>query len=176
MINTPEQLNKVTQANAETLATIANTAFASAERIAALNLDAARALLEQSVTNTKALMAAKTPQDLLALQTALVQPSLEKAVAYSKNVQTIAAEAKETLDKIFAGQLAELNRNVITTLDQATKNAPGSDVAIGAVKSAIAAANAAYENLSKVAKQMAEVANANVAAATDVAVKASKGR
>jgi len=45
--------------------------------------------------------------------------------------------------------------------------AAGSDVAVAAVKSMLAAANSAYDNLTKVAKQATEIAEANVAAATE---------
>jgi len=48
----------------------------------------------------------------------------------------------------------------------------GSDVAVAAVKSAIAAANSAYDSMNKAAKQVAEIAEANVAAATSATVKA----
>ena len=52
-------------------------------------------------------------------------------------------------------------------LDKYAKNAPaGSDVAIAAVKSALAAANSAYDSFAKVAKQATEIAEANIAAAT----------
>jgi hypothetical protein len=58
-------------------------------------------------------------------------------------------------------------------LEQALKNAPaGSDVAVSAVKSAVAAANSAYENLTKAAKQMTEMAEDNVAAATTATIHA----
>ena len=51
-----------------------------------------------------------------------------------------------------------------------SKNAPaGSDVAVAAVKSMLAAANSAYDNFTKVAKQATEIAEANVAAATETA-------
>ncbi|HNB07330.1 MAG TPA: phasin family protein, partial [Thauera aminoaromatica] len=39
---TPEQFTAANKANIETLLTLANTAFASAERLAALNLNTAR--------------------------------------------------------------------------------------------------------------------------------------
>jgi phasin family protein len=175
MQNTVEKMNTANQANVETLVTIANTAFASAERLAALNLNTARMMLEEAVANAKALMAVKTPQELMSLQTALVQPSLEKAIAYSRSVQEIASQTKDTLGKVFEGQLAELNSNVSSALDKAAKGAPaGSDVAISAVKSAIAAANSAYENMTKAAKQVGEMAEANVAAATSATIKAAK--
>ena len=173
MYTTPEQLSTANKANVETLLTIANTAFASAERLAALNLNTARVLLEDAVGTAKALMTAKDPQELIAMQSTLAQPSLEKAVAYSRSVYEIATQTQEELGKVFEGQFAEMNKNVSTALDKAAKNAPaGSDVAVAAVKSAIAAANSAYDSMTKAAKQVAEMTEANVAAATSATVKA----
>ena len=172
-IATPEQFAAAAKTNVETLLTLANTAFASAERLAALNLNTSRSFLEDSVANAKALLAVKDVQELVALQTNLAQPLVEKAVAYARSVYEIATQSQEEVSKLFEGQISELNKNVAAALDKAAKSAPaGSDVAVAAVKSAIAAANSAYDSVSKAAKQVAEIAEANVAAATSATVKA----
>ena len=173
MFATPEQLAGVNKATVESLLTLANTAFASAERLAALNLNTARTMLEDSVANAKAMLAVKDVQELMSLQSAFAQPIVEKAVAYSRSVYEISAQTQEEVSKVFEAQFAELNKNVAAVLDKAAKNAPaGSDVAVAAVKSAIAAANSAYDSMTKAAKQVAEIAEANVAAATNATVKA----
>ncbi len=173
MFATPEQLASVNKANVETVLTLANTAFASAERLAALNLNTARSVLEDSVANAKALLGAKDLQQLVTLQSTLAQPAVEKAVAYSRSVYEISAQTQEEFSKVFESQFNELNKAVASALDKAAKSAPaGSDVAVAAVKSAIAAANSAYDSMSKAAKQVAEIAEANVAAATTATVKA----
>jgi len=173
MYTTPDQLASANKANVETLLTLANTAFASAERLAALNLNAARTLLEESVANAKTLLGAKDAQELLSIQSSLAQPAVEKVVAYSRSIYEIASQTQEELSKVFEGQIAEINKNVASALDKAAKNAPaGSDVAVAAVKSAIAAANSAFDSISKAAKQVAEITEANVAAATNATVKA----
>lgn len=173
MYSTPEQFASASKANVETLLTLANTAFASAERLAALNLNTARNLLEDAVSNAKTLMGAKDVQELMNAQASLAQPAVEKAVAYSRSIYEIATQTQEELSKVFEAQLIELNKNVTSVLDKAAKNAPaGSDVAVAAVKSAIAAANSAYDSMTKAAKQVAEIAEANVAAATSATVKA----
>jgi len=173
MYATPEQLSSANKANVESLMTIANTAFASAERIAALNLNTARNLLEDSVANAKSLLGVKDVQDLVGLQSSLAQPILDKAIAYSRSLYEIATQTQEEFGKVFEVQFAEANKNVANVLDKAAKNAPaGSDVAVAAVKSAIAAANSAYDTMTKAAKQVAEIAEANVAAATSATVKA----
>jgi phasin family protein len=173
MFATPEQFAATNKANVEALLTVANSAFASAERLAALNLNTARTLLEDTMANTKALLGAKDVQELLTLQTSLAQPLVEKAVAYNRSVYEIATQNQEEISKLLEAQVSELNKNLAAVLDKAAKSAPaGSDVAVAAVKSAIAAANSAYDSVSKAAKQVAEIAEANVAAATNATVKA----
>jgi len=173
MFATPEQFATTNKANVETLLTLANSAFASAERFAALNLNTARSILEDGIANSKALLGAKDIQELLSLQSALAQPLVEKAVAYNRSVYEIASQSQEEVSKLIEAQIAELNKNLAAALDKAAKSAPaGSDVAVAAVKSAIAAANSAYDSVSKAAKQVAEIAEANVAAATNATVKA----
>ena len=173
MFATPEQRAATNKANIEVVLTLANTAFANAERLAALNLNTARSVLEDGVANAKALLAAKDLQELVSLQTAMAQPMIEKAVAYSRNVYEITSQAQEEVAKVVEGQMSEANKNVAAALEKAAKSAPaGSDVAVAAVKSAIAAANSAYDSMTKAAKQVAEIAEANVAAATSATVKA----
>jgi phasin family protein len=170
---TPEQFAVANKATVESLLTLANTAFASAERLAALNLNTARSVLEDTVANAKALMAAKDVQEFVSLQTSFAQPAVEKFVAYSRNVYEISTQTQEEMSKVWEGQFAEMNKNVAVALDKAAKSAPaGSDVAVAAVKSAIAAANSAFDSMNKAAKQVAEITEANVTAATNATVKA----
>ncbi|MBK6864401.1 MAG: phasin family protein [Ideonella sp.] len=169
---TPEQLASANKANVESMLTLPNTAFASAERFAALNLNTACAVLEDSVNNAKALLGAKDLQEVISCRPPY-QPAVEKAVAYLRSANEISAQTQEEFSKLVEVQFAEANKNVASTLDKAAKSAPaGSDVAVAAVKSAIAAANSAYDTMSKAAKQVAEIAEANVAAATNATVKA----
>jgi phasin family protein len=173
MYATPEQIASLNKANVESLLTAANTAFTSAERIAALNLNTARSVLEDVVSNAKTLLSAKDPQELVSIQATLAQPALDRLVSYSRNLYEIASQTQEEFGKLFEVQFSEVSKNVNAVLDKAAKNAPaGSDVAVAAVKSAIAAANSAYDTLSKTAKQVAEIAEANMAAATSATVKA----
>ena len=173
MFATPEQLASANKAKIETVLTLANSAFASAERLAALNLNTARSLLEDGVANAKALLGAKDMQELFSLQSSMAQPAVEKAIAYSRSVYEISAQTQEEFSKVLEAQFNDFNKSLASMLEKAAKNAPaGSDVAVAAVKSAIAAANSAYDSMSKAAKQVAEIAESNVAAATSATVKA----
>ncbi len=170
---TPEQFAAANKANIEAVLAQANAAFAKAERLAALNLNTARSVMEDGVANTKALMAVKDPQDLIKLQSSLAQPMVDKAVAYARSVYEIAAEGQEEVTKFVEGQIAEMNKLFAAAIDQAAKSAPaGSEPAFAAVKQAMAAANSAYDSMSKAAKEAAATAEANMTAATKTAVKA----
>ena len=50
------------------------------------------------------------------------------------------------------------------------------DVAVSAVKQMLAAANSAYDNFNKVAKQATEIAEANVAAASETVKGLTKSK
>ncbi|AXS79444.1 phasin family protein [Dechloromonas sp. HYN0024] len=171
----PEQFAAANKAAVDSLLSVANTALASAERIATLNLDTARSVLEDSASSAKALMAAKDPQEALKIQASLAQPNVDKAVAYSKSVYEISTETQEQLAKMVEAQFGDFQKNVAAMLEKAAKSAPaGSDVAVAAVQSAIAAANSAFDNMRKTAKQVTDMAQSNVAAATSATTKAVK--
>jgi len=173
MFNTPEQFAAANKASVDAMLTLANTALASAERIAALNLNTARSMLEDGVANAKAMFGAKDAQEFFAVQASIAQPGIEKAVAYSRSVYEISAQSKEEISKLIEAQFGDFQKQVVGLLEKATKNAPaGSEVAVNAVKSAIATATSAFENMNKAAKQVADLAETNVAAATNATVKA----
>ena len=67
MITNPEQFAAANKASVDAMLSLANTALASAERIAALNLNTARSMLETGVANTKAVLGAKDPREAMSL-------------------------------------------------------------------------------------------------------------
>ena len=173
-INT-EQFAAANKAAVDSLLSVANTALASAERIANLNLETARAAFEDSAANTKALLGAKDVQEALAIQASLAQPNIDKAVAYGRSVAEISTQTQEELTKLVEAQFGDFQKSVAGMLEKAAKSAPaGSDVAVAAVQSAIAAANSAFDNMRKSAQQVTALAQNNIAAATSATAKAAK--
>ncbi|HEX6295556.1 MAG TPA: phasin family protein [Burkholderiales bacterium] len=177
MYVTPEQIQAASKANVEALLAVANAQFAAFEKLANINAGAVKNAFEDSIANTRALLGAKDVQEFVTLQNAFAQPAIEKAIAYSKSVYEVATETNAELSKVAERRVAEWNENFVTLLDKVSKNAPaGSDVAVAAVKSMLAAANSAYDNLNKVAKQATEMAEANVAAATETVKGLAKAK
>ena len=174
---TVEQVVAANKANVETLFGLTNKAFEGVERLVELNLQVAKAALSEVAEGTKAALSVKDAQELLALQSSLLQPAAEKAAAYSRSVYEIAASTGAEVSRVAEAQAAEAQANFMAMVDAAVKNAPaGSENAVALIKSAIAAANNAVESAQKTAKQAAEVAEANFKAVSTTAVRATKAK
>ena len=137
-----------------------------------LNMQVAKATLGEAADNARAALSVKDAQELVALQATLLQPTAEKAASYNRHVYDIMTAMQAEVTKVAESQFAETQKVFASGVDSALKNAPaGSENAVALVKSAMAAANNAYESVSKAAKQAAE---ANFSVVTDTAMKASQ--
>ena len=173
---TAEQFAAAQKANVETLFGLTNKAFEGVEKLVELNLQVAKAAIGEVAENTRAALSVKDAQELLALQAGLLQPTAEKAAAYSRHLYDIAAATNAEVSKVAEQTASEAQAKFMNVVDSAVKNAPaGTENAVALVKSAVAAANNAYESVHKAAKQAADVAEANFQAVTTTAVKATQG-
>jgi phasin family protein len=173
MLNT-EQFAATNKANFETLMGLTAKAFDGLEQFTALNLQVAKAGLDEAAETSLAALTAKDPQSLLALQTGLLQPAAEKATAYGKQVYGIVASFKADVDKVAGQQAAAVQGSLVSLIEAAGKNAPeGSTNGIALFKSALATANNAFDGLQKAGRQAAETAEANYAAVTSSVTKAT---
>jgi len=170
MYVTPEQIAAANKTNVDAVLGFAQSNFAALERISALNFNATKTAFEDGLAHAKALMGAKDVQELVNMNAAAAQPAMEKLVAWQRSVYEVASQSQAEVTRYFEAQAQELNKTAAAYLDKFAKNAPaGSDVAVAAVKSALAAANSAYDSMTKAAKQASEMAEANIAAATAAA-------
>jgi len=172
---TPEQVLATQKANMETLYGLTAKAFEGMEKLVELNLQATKAALTESAQHTQALLSVKDAQELIALQASLFQPLAEKASAYSRHLYDIASGTGAEFSKAFEGKVAESQHQFAALVDNAARNAPaGSETAVAMMKSAVAAANNAFESVQKAVKQATDVAEANFNAVTTSATNAVK--
>jgi phasin family protein len=172
---TVEQILASQKANVETLLSLTAKAFEGVEKIVELNLAASKAALAESSENAKAILSVKDAQELIALQSGLMQPLAEKTAAYSRHLYEIATGTTSELTKAMEGQAAQAQQQFTGLVDAATKNAPaGSEAAVAVMKSAVAAASNALESVQKAVKQATDVAESNFTAMTNSAVNAAK--
>ena len=174
---TVEQIVNTQKTNIETLYGLTGKAFEGIEMLIELNLQVAKSALTEAAVNSKAAFSVKDAQELLALQSSLLQPAAEKAAAYGRYVYEIAASTGAEVSRVAEAQAAEAQAKFMAIVDTAVKNAPaGTENGVALIKSAVAAANNAIETAQKAAKQAAEVAEANFNAMSTTAVRATKGK
>ncbi|AVS88211.1 Phasin (PHA-granule associated protein) [Paracidovorax avenae] len=167
---TPEQLIASQKAHLDTLFGLTNKAFEGVEKLVELNVTASRATLSEAATHTQALLSVKDPQELLSLQAAFFQPLAEKTAAYNRHLYEIASGTTAEFGRAFEAQAAEVQRNFSNLVDTAARNAPaGTETGVAVFKSAVSAANNAFETVQKVVKQASDAAEANFNAVTNTA-------
>lgn len=162
-----DQFSAIAKTNFEsqmsTFATLAAKAFESVEKVVDLNLNAAKASLEDSAVTAKQLLAAKDPQEFFSLTAAQAQPAAAKAIAYGRHLANIASSTQAEFARAAEEQIAETGRKMSALVEDVSKNAPaGSENVIAIVKNAIGNANAGYEQFTKTTKQAVEVMEANL--------------
>ena len=172
---TPEQIVAAQKASFETLFGLTTKAFEGVEKLVELNVTASKAALTEAAGTTQAMLSVKDAQELLALQASLFQPLAEKTAAYSRHLYEIAQGTGAEFTKAFESKAAEAQQAFVGLVDSAAKNAPaGSETAVAVMKSAVAAANNAFESVQKAVKQASDVAEANFQAVQTTAVNAAK--
>jgi phasin family protein len=167
MYNATEQFAELNKASYDNAIKLASLSLDKVERLAKLNLQAAKAALEQGVTNANAVAGVKDVQEFFTLRAKLAEAQVQTALGYSRGVYEIASEAQADLSALTEEALASYTKGMAAWVEKATKNAPaGSDVAVTALKSTVAATTAAFDQISKATKQVVSFTDASVRAAT----------
>jgi phasin family protein len=175
-----EQFSAATKATFENqialMTALTGKAFESVEKVIELNMNVAKAALEESTSNARQLLAAKDPQEFIALTSSQVQPNADKATSYGREVMTIVSGLQAEVTKAAENQIGEHSRKLASLVDEVSKSAPaGSENVVAFMKTAIANANAGYEQLTKSTKQAVESMGANMNnAANQMSQAASK--
>ena len=172
---TADQFLAQQKTSIETLFGLTHKAFEGVEKMVELNVQATKAALSEAATHTQAMLNVKDAQELLALQSSVMQPMAEKAAAYSRHLYDIASSSTTEFSKAVEGQSAELQSKVVNLVDGAVKNAPaGSETVAAVFKSSVTAATNAYEAMQKAVKQASDMAEANLSAVSNTATSAVK--
>ena len=171
--NNLDQLAAAQKANAEVMMTLMRTAFEGMEKLAALNMNASREFFNTSVSSAQQMLAAKDAQELAKINTAVAQPNAQKLMEYSRNVYDLVTQLQQQVTSVMDSQYNNFSKKASATIAQTSAQAPvGGDVFAAAMKSMLDATNQAFGNMQNMAKQMTEIADANLQAASSVTAKA----
>lgn len=175
MTATTEQFVATNQAHLQTLEGLTTQAFAGVEKLVELNMQASKALLGESFSHAQAALAAKTPQEFLALQAASMKPLAEKSAAFFQHLQAIASDSSAEFAKTLEAKTAEAQNAFSSALENLVQHAPaGTESAVAAFKSALTAGQNAALTAQASAKKAVEAAQSNFTAAATQAADAVK--
>ena len=173
-----DQFSAANEAALNQFAHFAQLSLANLEKFAEIGLDAARDSVEQATAHAAALAGAKDVHEVIAINSAALEPVMKRAYAYSRTVYETAAETNTEMKKVLEKRAAELNTSAVASLEEALKYAPaGSEQVVGNVKSAMEAAKSAYDNLAAINKQLYDTVEKTVeqnVATVQAAAKAPK--
>ena len=172
-----DQFSAANEAAINQFTYFAQLSLANAERFAELSLGAARESVEQATAHAQSLAGAKDVHEVIAINSAAVEPVMKRAYAYSRTAYETVAETNTEVKRVIEKQAAEFNRATVSALEEAFKYAPaGSEGVVDNVKTAIAAAQSAYNNLASINKQIYDTVEKtveqNVATVKSAATKA----
>lgn len=174
-----EQFAATQKAHLATFVNLAATGLDATEKLVALNLDTAKAMLAEASAKAQTALTAKDVQSLFALQADMFQPSADKAGAYGRKLYDIVTGVQAEVSKVSEAGAADAQKKFAALIEAAAKNAPaGSESAVSMAKAAMSAANDAFDSLQKAAKQASSAAEANFTTLSAVVSKpvAGKGR
>jgi phasin family protein len=167
-ISNIEQLSATQKAGAEVLSNLLRSAFNGMERLAALNMAASRDFFNSVAGNAQQLLSIKEPSDLSKFNAGLAQPSLDKWMEYSRNVYDLVSSLQKDVAGVLESQYAQFSKSAAASADKA-KSTPGGDVFAAAVKSVLDATSRSFDQMNAMAKQVSEIAEANMKVAANTA-------
>jgi len=169
-----EQFSDLNKTSVDAAVKFARVSVNSAEQLFALNMAATKSSLDEAAKNMLAMATVKDVQELNAIRTMLAESSLQHALGYSRTVYELATNAQAQYSSLVEERVVGFQESLAEGLDKVAKSAPaGSDIAVAAMKSNLAAATAAMDSFTKAAKQVASYADAGVKAAQDFSNKAA---
>ena len=168
-----EQLTAAQKANAEVMTNLMRTAFNGVERLTALNMAASREFFNNTLAGTQQMLSAKDPQAVAKLNAELAQPNAAKWMDYSRSVYELVSEMQKEVTSVMENQYGSFTKNINTAVEKAKTSAPvGGDVFAATMQSMLSASTKAFDNMTGMAKQLSDIAEANMAAAGKVAAPA----
>ena len=168
-----EQLAAAQKANAEVMMALLRTAFNGVERLTALNMAASREFFNSTVANAQQLMSAKDANAVAKLNSELAKPNVDKLMEYSRSVYDLVTEMQKEVTSVMESQYSSFTKSATSAVEKAKSAAPvGGDVFAATMQSMLSASNKAFDQMTSMAKQLSDIAEANLQTASKVAAPA----
>ena len=150
-----DQFTAANEAAIEQFANLAKLSLANVEKFAQMGLSAARESVVQATKHAQALAGARDVNEVIAINSAALEPALKRTYAASRSAFEAANESNDEIKRVFEKRNVEVQKAAVAALEEAFKYAPaGSETVVANVKSAMTAAQSAYDNFAAMNKQI----------------------
>jgi phasin family protein len=165
-----EQMSAAQKAGSEVLMTLMRTSFEGMQRLAELNMAAARETFSSNVATVSKLAASRDVGEMARFNQELARP--ERMMEYWRNVYDLVSAMQKDVTAVMQANYGQLTKNAASAIGQKKSSAAdGSDVIANVMKSMLEQTNKVFDNMAQVASQMTTMANANIQAATSATTK-----
>jgi len=172
-----DKLTNVQKSGIELLQQINAKLLDSADELGKLQFQVLRASTETQFESLKKLTEARDPQSFADWQASFAQPAVqaERLLDFNRQVYDLITKTQAEITKLAERQVEEGTKNVQDLVEKFAKNAPaGTEPVVAALRSAVETAGNVYESTQKTAKQVVEIAENGIAAATSAANQATR--
>ena len=126
MFSIAEQFSAAIKAHVDaqlaTTTALASKAIENAGKFSSLNMNFARFSLEESSVATRQMMSAKDPQEFLSLVATHVQPTVEKALAYGRQMVSVASISHCEFATAMEVHFTEMSHQVTLAVDESWRH------------------------------------------------------
>lgn len=151
------------------------TSISGIEKIAKLQLDSSKAMLEKTSQALKEISQATDPKDFFARISQLASNSVETNICNCKEMYEILSEVQNNVGKLIEHHLHNTQQHIADAVDGLSKYNPAHNSgATESIKSWIDNTNQAISTMQNMAHQITDFTTKNIKAATDASVTASK--
>jgi phasin family protein len=163
--NKSEKLVAANKANAEAMLALTRKTMDNIERLANLNFSTFRENLQTGVKGSDALVGAKDPKQLLAVQSALAEPTLEHVRSYYHNLYELMLNMQKDITNVMESHYKSLSEEAENVIEETKSQLPaGGDIFATAMRSVLQSNSEAFERMNFMAQQVAQITDSNIKA------------
>jgi phasin family protein len=167
-----EQISAAQKSSAEVMMAIMRTSFDGMQRLSELNMAAAKDAYSNAVTMSSSLATSKDMTEAARINQQMAKP--ERMMEYWRNVYDLVTAMQKEVTTVMQANYSQLTKSAASAIEhKKASTIDGGDVIANVMKNMLEQTNKAFENMTAVAGQMTNIANANIQAAAVATAKST---
>lgn len=161
-----EHLAEATATTVENAREFLQTSLESLEKVAKLQLDSSKKMLDETSKAIKEILTAANPKDFFSRLSQLATHSAEANISNCRDLYEIMSEAQGNIGKLIETNIHNTQQNIVNAVDGFSKYKPANNQTSDSMKTWINSANQAMTTMQKMAQQVGEFANNSIKTAS----------